>query len=63
MKIHANASEITHILAKLGGGSKKMGGEGMVGGLKVIFKTGVLVGHTEKKVTDFLDISKYKFLK
>ncbi|WP_352397238.1 hypothetical protein [[Clostridium] aminophilum] len=63
MKIHANASDITHILAKLGGGSKKTGGEGMIGGLKMIFKTGVLVGHTEKKVKDFLNSTNNLFLK
>jgi hypothetical protein len=41
MKKRANATNITHGLAQLGGGSKKEGGEGMIGGLNSIFKAGV----------------------
>ena len=40
-----NASNITHGLAQLGGGSKKEGGEGMMGGMQNIFATGVQYGN------------------
>ena len=39
-----NASDITHILAKLGGGSKKEGGDGMMGGMANIFQKGYELG-------------------
>lgn len=39
-----NAANITHGLAQLGGGSKKNGGEGMMGGMQNIFKKGVEYG-------------------
>lgn len=60
-----NASQITHGLAQLGGGSKKDGGSGMMGGMENIFKKGLelrdenalenkkqsdgLLGNSEKK--------------
>ncbi len=44
MAKRANASNITRGLAQLGGGSIKDGGSGMMGGMQMIFKTGVKVG-------------------
>lgn len=38
-------TSITHGLAQLGGGSKRDGGSGMMGGMQMIFKTGVKVGN------------------
>ena len=40
-----NASQITHGLAQLGGGSKKDGGSGMMGGMQNILLTGVEIGN------------------
>lgn len=40
-----NASNLTHGLAQLGGGSKKEGGSGMIGGMQNIFATGVKIGN------------------
>jgi len=39
-----NASQITHGLAQLGGGAKKDGGSGMMGGMQNILKTGIEIG-------------------
>lgn len=46
-----NASNITHGLAQLGGGSKKSGGGGMMKGMEEIFKTGVALG-SQSELTD-----------
>ena len=40
-----NATNITHGLAQLGGGSKREGGSGMMGGIQNIFQTGVRIGN------------------
>lgn len=40
-----NAANLTHGLAQLGGGSKREGGSGMMGGMQMIFKTGVTIGN------------------
>ena len=40
-----NASNITHGLAQLGGGSKSEGGGGMMAGMENIFKKGIEVGY------------------
>ena len=40
-----NASNITHGLAQLGGGSKKDGGGGMMAGMQNIFKKGIEIGN------------------
>nr|WP_297708248.1 hypothetical protein [uncultured Butyrivibrio sp.] len=42
-----NAANITHGLAQLGGGSKKEGGSGMMGGMQTIFKTAYMMGHQD----------------
>ena len=39
-----NAADITSGLAKLGGGSKAQGGEGMMGGMANIFQKGYELG-------------------
>ena len=39
-----NAADITSGLAKLGGGSKAQGGEGMMGGMANIFQKGYEMG-------------------
>ena len=39
-----NAADITRALALLGGGAKKDGGDGMLGGIKNIFEKGILIG-------------------
>ena len=40
-----NAANITHGLAQLGGGSKKEGGEGMLGGVANVFQKGLEIGN------------------
>lgn len=54
-----NASNITHGLAQLGGGSKKDGGSGMMGGMQNIFKKGIEIGNKMglegKSVSDLLE--------
>lgn len=54
-----NAANITHGLAQLGGGSKKDGGSGMMGGLQNVFKTGLILGNQMglegKNVTDSIE--------
>ncbi|MCR5195926.1 MAG: hypothetical protein K6D38_06375 [Pseudobutyrivibrio sp.] len=54
-----NAANLTHGLAQLGGGSKREGGSGMMGGMQMIFKTGVQIGNQlgleGKDVTSALD--------
>ena len=40
-----NAANITRGLAQLGGGSKKEGGEGMLGGVKNVFQKGLEIGN------------------
>ena len=37
-----SASDVTHSLALLGGGAKKDGGEGMLGGMLNVFVAGIL---------------------
>lgn len=39
-----NAADITHALAKLGGGAKKDGGGGMMAGMENILKKGIEYG-------------------
>lgn len=59
MSKKANAANLTHGLAQLGGGSKREGGSGMMGGMQMIFKTGVQIGNQlgleGKDVTSALD--------
>ena len=40
-----NAANITHGLAQFGGGSKKEGGDGMLGGVQNVFKKGLEIGN------------------
>ena len=44
MRKKPNAANITHVLAQLGGGSRKTGGGGMMQGMVNIYKTGYLRG-------------------
>lgn len=39
-----NAADIARALALLGGGAKKDGGDGMLGGIENVFKIGILLG-------------------
>ncbi len=42
-----NAANITHVLAQLGGGSRKNGGGGMTDGLLNLAKTFYIAGHQD----------------
>ncbi len=61
-----SAANITHGLAQLGGGSKREGGSGMMGGMQMIFKTGLQIGNQfgleGKDVTALLDEIATRFL-
>ncbi|SFP71444.1 hypothetical protein SAMN04487928_106130 [Butyrivibrio proteoclasticus] len=61
-----NAANITHGLAQLGGGSKKDGGSGMMGGMQFIFKTGIQLGNQlgleGKDVSEKLDELSRKYI-